>query len=179
MNSNQYEKTQRLFFALWPDEAVRARIDAMAAGLPVRAGRRVPRDNLHITLVFLGGVAESARRCAEAVADGVRARPFSLSLDQLGHWPRPRVVWVGASTMPDKLARLESALRQGVTQCGIDVDDRPFAPHMTLFRKVSRAGRMAVAEPIEWRVDHFVLVESVTNADGAVYRVLRRWNLVV
>jgi 2'-5' RNA ligase len=177
MSGNQNEKTQRLFFALWPNDAIRARIHAMAAGLPVREGRWAPRDNLHITLAFLGGVTESARRCAEAAADGIRARPFSLSLDQLGHWPRPRVLWLGTSVVPDEAVRLESDLRRGVTQCGIDVDDRPFAPHMTLFRKVSRAGRMALVEPIEWRVDHFVLVESVTHAGGAAYRVLKRWDL--
>ena len=149
MNPNQNEKTQRLFFALWPDEGVRARIQEMAARLPLREGRRVSEDNLHITLVFLGSVAESSRLCAEAVADGVAATPFTLSLDQLGYWPRPRVVWLGTSVIPEELARLESALRQGVTQCGIGVDDRPYAPHMTLLRKVSHTVQTGTVEPIE------------------------------
>jgi 2'-5' RNA ligase len=176
-NNNQGPRTQRLFFALWPDEGVRARIEKAVVQLPVREGRRVPRDNLHITLVFLGSVAESSRRCVEGVADGIQASPFSLSLDQVGYWPRPRVVWLGASTIPDKLARLEAALSQGIAQCGIEVENRPYAPHMTLLRKVSRPARLGSLDPIEWRVDHFALVESVTNVDGAVYQVLKRWAL--
>ena len=168
---------QRLFFALWPDEGVRARIEKAAVQLLIREGRRVPRDNLHITLVFLGSVAESSRRCVDGVADGIQASPFSLSLDQIGYWPRPRVVWLGTSSIPDKLARLEATLRQGIAQCGIEVENRLYVPHMTLLRKVSRAARFGPLDPIEWRVDHFVLMESETNADGAVYRVLKQWAL--
>lgn len=168
---------QRLFFALWPDEGVRARLEAVTAALPVRQGRRVPSENLHITLVFLGHVEESARACAEAVADSVVATPFEFHLDQLGFWPGPRVLWLGASTIPTDLLRLQTQLHEGLRQCGVELDERPFKPHMTLMRKASTRGQLGTIEPIDWQVEHFVLVESVTHSDRAVYRVLKTWGL--
>jgi RNA 2',3'-cyclic 3'-phosphodiesterase len=168
---------QRLFFALWPDDNVRTRIEVVTAKLPSPAGRRVPRENLHITLLFMGSVEESARLCAESVADQLDGHPFDLRLDQLGFWPRPQVIWLSASSVPKDLVELVDRLHQGVAQCGLILDDRPFQPHMTLMRKVTKAGPMRAIEPIEWRVEHFALVESLTHSSGAIYQVLKSWNL--
>jgi 2'-5' RNA ligase len=168
---------QRLFFALWPDDGVRARIETATAGLAVRQGRRVPSENLHITLVFMGSVDASARIYAEAVADDLRAVSAELRLDQLGYWPGPRVLWLGASRVPPELRRLQLLLQQGIARTGMELDDRPFKPHMTLMRKVSPAPRLPTLEPIDWPIEQFALVESVTRSAGAVYRVLRLWEL--
>lgn len=168
---------QRLFFALWPDDSVRARIAAVTAELPVRQGRRVPPENLHITLEFMGYVEGSARACAEAVADSLAAAPFEIRFDQLGFWPGPRILWLGASMIPESLIRLQSLLHEGLMQCGMELEDRPFKAHMTLMRKASLAGRIGAIDPIDWRVECFVLVESATHSDGAVYRVLKTWKL--
>ena len=51
------ESAQRLFFALWPDPAVRAALAGVTARLPLPRGRLTPPQNLHVTLVFLGAAA--------------------------------------------------------------------------------------------------------------------------
>ena len=48
------EENQRLFFALWPDEDARERLATVARD--DSTGRWVSRDNLHVTLAFLGAV---------------------------------------------------------------------------------------------------------------------------
>ena len=54
------EKKRRLFFALWPGEARRAAIEeAMRRRVETSRGRAIPPENLHVTLVFVGGVPES------------------------------------------------------------------------------------------------------------------------
>ena len=51
------EAQRRLYFALWPDAALRATIARVAAGpAAVAGGRAVPAADLHVTLAFLGGV---------------------------------------------------------------------------------------------------------------------------
>jgi RNA 2',3'-cyclic 3'-phosphodiesterase len=137
----------------------------------------VPSENLHITLVFMGSVDASARIGAEAVADELRTVSAELRLDQLGYWPGPRVLWLGASTVPPELRHLQILLQEGIARAGMELDDRPFKPHMTLMRKVSPAPRLPTLEPIVWQVKHFALIESVTHSVGAVYRVLKIWGL--
>src|SRR5579883_616458 len=71
--------TRRLFFALWPDEAMR---EAMVQAIrePVRAsgGRPVHAGNLHVTLAFLGAVPE--RRLTE-LAEAARAAAEDMGSD--------------------------------------------------------------------------------------------------
>lgn len=170
--------TKRLFFALWPDEAARARlaesVSAVVAGI---AGRPVPVENWHVTVAFLGDVDAEQQRCVEAAADAVVCPAFTLSLNQYGYWPRPQVVWLGAQVCPAALQALVRDLGLGLRGCGIQLDDRPFAVHLTLLRKVHRRPVLTRAEPIAWSVEALALVESELSTSGATYRVVRSWPL--
>lgn len=168
---------QRLFFALWPDDAVRREIGAIAGCLPRQAGRLVARENFHITLLFLGPMDAERRACAERAADSVAGHAFVLALDQIGWWRGPRVVWIGAPVVPDALAALAGNLYAGVSGCGIALDKRPFHAHVTIARKARRAVRADPPDPVAWQVRSFSLVESVTRSDGAQYTILKTWPL--
>ena len=173
------EPAQRLFFALWPDEVVRQRLVEIAAAVGVsHSGRLIPADNLHITLVFLGALDNMRRQCAEQVAAGIRGERFTLVLDQIGYWSRPRILWAGASRIPDALLGLVGELQIGLTSCGITPEDRPYQAHATLMRKVDRHPAPLVApDPIVWDVERFWLVESVPGNKGVLYRPLVSWPL--
>ena len=169
---------QRLFFALWPDDAVRPRFTAVVSKSLKRRGRRVPAENLHLTLAFLGPVTPDVRCCAEDVANGVAAAPFTLEFTHLGHFPRPRVIWSGCDETPETLTALVNALRQGLRGCGIDPEVRPYRVHLTLARKASvEPGFGTPHAPIRWTVDAFHLLESKTLSSGAQYKILRSWTL--
>ncbi|MGH8468732.1 MAG: RNA 2',3'-cyclic phosphodiesterase [Gammaproteobacteria bacterium] len=169
--------TQRLFFALWPNEQVRSGLAEVMASLHVRRAKPVPAENLHITLLFLGSVTAQTRICAEKIAEGIAGHPFELSLDQIGFWPQSGILWLGARELPEILAALARDLRHGIADCGIDLDARPFKPHVTLMRKALVVRREWPLATVAWRVDHFALVESKTNPNGARYQVLRSWRL--
>lgn len=171
------DNKQRLFFALWPGAAVRERMAALARDLPRREGRRVPAENLHATLVFLGPTDAAARARAEAAVDGVRGRAFRLRLDECGYWPRPRVAWLSPSVVPLALTEFHAALSDALGGGGVAIDPRPFVPHVTVLRDARRQPLPGPVGPIDWEVDSFVLVESVTHAGGARYAVLRTWPL--
>jgi RNA 2',3'-cyclic 3'-phosphodiesterase len=169
---------QRLFLALWPDDALRQRIAEVATACRVSGGRPVPRANWHITLAFLGSVDGETRRCVEHMADAVRVPAFELWLDRLGFWPRPGgILWLGASQPPEALVRLATRLGEEISSSGIELDRRPFHAHLTLMRRVERAVRLDPPTPLCWPVGDFVLCESVTDPGGARYRVLERWAL--
>jgi 2'-5' RNA ligase len=169
--------TQRLFFALWPDATLQETIDSRAHKLIGKRAKRVPAQSLHITLAFLGGIAGAQRDCYEQAAAGLRARTFTLSLQRIGHWPLPRILWLGPAQQPEALLTLVQTLNAALSLCGFVPEARPYYAHMTLARKVDRPLRTVEIEPIDWAVDSFALVESVTVPQGACYRVLERWPL--
>lgn len=167
----------RLFFALWPDDAVRAQLASVAERLPGRSGRRVPAQNLHITLVFLGEVEAAVAQGMQHEAAEIRAATFDLALDHLGWWRGPRVAWLGAAECPQALAQLVETLSALARTGGLQPDDRPFQPHLTIARKVSRRPRPLAFEPIRWQINEFCLVQSKPGDTGSEYQVLSRWPL--
>ncbi|MDT8385348.1 MAG: RNA 2',3'-cyclic phosphodiesterase [Gammaproteobacteria bacterium] len=184
-DSDPRDRPQRLFFALWPDGALRQRLaDCGRPLLQAVQGRPVAMENLHITLVFLGDVDAQQQACLEGqattFAEGLACPPFELRLDQFGHWPRPRVLWLGAGETPAPLSLLVEQLSTGSRECGLSPETRPYRPHLTLMRKVTRVpvGLLeAPFAPLSWPVSGFVLVRSVARPPGVTYEVLREWSL--
>ncbi len=170
--------TQRLFFALWPDDALRRRLAGLAEDVGSRVtGRIVAADNLHITLVFLGALNSAHRQCAEEVAAAIRCEQFTLTLDRVGYWSTPRILWAGSMQIPEALQSLVDGLQTGLASCGIPLENRPYQPHLTLMRKVGRRPAAAAIDPISWSVERFCLVESVSGSNGVSYRVVASWRL--
>lgn len=169
------ESTQRLFFALWPDGGVRDRLDAAAAVVGRDSGRRVARDNLHLTLIFPGQTPAGRRDCLIRAAAAICCPAFELRLDRFGHFRRARIAWLGPAEPPPALLELHRRLNAALADCGGEPETRPFAPHVTLARKAVRCRAPADFAPIDWAVRDFCLVES--PGDGSGYRVLATWPL--
>ncbi len=168
---------KRHFFALWPDHETRERIYAVSKMLPEKYGRRVPRDNLHITLVFLGNIDAQQCQAIQQAASGISSRSFSLKLDRTGKWPRAKVFWLAPTSIPKELASLATELNKSAINCGIKVESRPYSPHVTLTRKTKGPVPHLELTPFEWTIKSFALVQSNTLQDGAVYEVVQSWVL--
>lgn len=164
----------RLFFALWPDEAARAGMASVMDQLPGDCGRFVTHRNLHITVVFLGSVTEKQEQCVLTGARHIAMSPVTLTLDTLGWWQRPQVIWLASQKIPDDLVILADKLKTLAGQCGIKTDERPFSPHATLARKVRKQLILPEITPVIWQVRGFCLVRSDTRSEGASYQVI--WN---
>lgn len=167
------EPAWRLFLALWPDAATRQRIDARvrAAGL---GGRAVPAANLHMTLVFVGGVPVERVGVLESIVDGQREAGFALRLDRLGRFSGAGVAWAGCRDIPPALTSLQARLDAAVRRAGFAIETRAFRPHVTLARDCSGAIDSSGWEAIVWPVREVALVRSEAGPAGPVYRVLRR-----
>ena len=168
---------KRLFFALWPDNAVRGRLAEVAGLMPMNTGRRVPPDNFHITLVFLGNVQEQVVPELAAAAERLRQPGFSLQIDRCGWWKRAKVAWLAPATTPAPLLDLVEQINLLSRTAGLPVDKRDYNPHLTVARKVTRPVTGLTFEPVQWDIKNFCLVESVTHQLGARYQVIRSWPL--
>ncbi len=166
----------RLFFALWPDDAVRAELARWSRELHALCGGRTTLpENLHVTLAFLGGVEDARVADVERAAGEVAPRAASLVLDQPGYWKHNRIAWAGASVVSAEIEGLVSGLRGALARSRIHFDAKPFVSHVTLLRDAREPKAMPALTPIEWRLDGFALVRSVSPQQGSRYEILRSW----
>jgi len=165
-----------MFFALWPDDAVRAQLVHWSRELHAACGGRPTRvENLHLTLAFLGSVEDARATEVERAAREVAPRVATLVLDQPGYWKHNRIAWAGASVVPLELESMVSELRSALTRSHIGFDSKGFVSHVTLLRDAREPKAMPVLEPIEWGLDGFALVQSVTSPRGSRYEIRKSW----
>lgn len=175
---SERETHHRIFFALWPDDVTRAAIASVVKPhLATHPAKKVPQHNWHITLAFLGNVTRAQYDCALQQAMQIRSEAFDLVLDTFGFWSRPRVVWLGCRETPAPLSGLVEQLNNQLIPCAYKPEQRVYAPHLTLLRKADKGIKQRDVTPVSWRVQEFVLVESVTKNTGSVYQVVQRWSL--
>ena len=135
------------------------------------------RPLLLITLVFLGSIDARQSRAVQGAASAIRCRCFSLKLDKLGKWPRAKIIWLAPATFPDELTSLVTELNRSASECGIEVESRPYSPHITLARKARGPAPRLDFKPFEWKIKSYALVQSRTLQEGAVYEVIQSWTL--
>ena len=174
-------KNRRLFFALWPTDAVRAQL-AAAAELYACSGRVIAARNLHITLVFLGAVAHERLAAVLEAAQSVQKLTFDgkflVHLDVIELWRRSSLICLTAGQTAPELLRIVARLGAELRECGFALrEHETFRPHVTLVRDVARGSKIAGAASVPWPVDSFALVESQVGQRGSEYTVLEQWRL--
>lgn len=165
----------RLFFALNPNSRVRASILEVQAQLTASGARPVPGPRLHATLLFLGHHPDEAINVLTERAAPLEFPPCSVMLDRVGWFPRTRVMWLGASAIPDPLQKFQLALASATRDAGIDFDDRPWRLHVTLYRNMRKQPERIDFEPIDWTLTGYELMESVNDSSGLHYEVRARF----
>lgn len=169
----------RVFFALWPDDALRTRLDAVAAQLhQLWGGRPTRAASIHLTLAFLGEVPR--QRLADLVQVGRQlATPgFTLRLDQADCWRHNRIAFASASLPPEALERLALDLTQRLRAAGFSIDARPFKTHVTLLRHARCGQEKPTLAPMDWAAREFVLVQSALGTGGSAYTILECFPLL-
>jgi 2'-5' RNA ligase len=168
-----------VFYALWPDDAARTPLAAIAAEAARNGGgRAIATANLHVTLAFVGSVA-AARVDALRDAGALASRDvgaIDLALDRIGGAHGGELLWIAASAVPEGLVRLRARLGAALEARGFPVERREFRPHVTLARGCVRRVP-ALVEPVAWRVSRITLMASDTRPEGAQYRELAAWPL--
>lgn len=164
----------KLFFALWPDDQTRQELEQLNQAIQAAGIKPVQPQNLHVTLVFVGNVDSEVELLIKQSVDGISAEPFVLTFDQLSYWSRPKVLCLTCQQPAQASVVLAKALDAAVANCGIQTDERPYLPHITLARHVRHLPDINI-KPIAWRAESFCLVESCSEPDGVQYKVMQRW----
>jgi 2'-5' RNA ligase len=178
--------TLRLFFALAPAATQSAALAEQVAPLISLLGaQRVPPENFHATLCFIGAVAPERLAPLKEIAAGIRGKRATLRFDALEHWPKPGVL---CATAPDnsqsEFARaLAKQLAADSMAAEFSPDVKPFRAHLTLARKVQTAQAAAcgfprlLTPPFVVDCDRFLLMQSRRGESGSIYSVVESWPL--
>ena len=176
MSTSPNADASRVFFALWPERAIQARLAQHAQSLHSRVGGRITEEaSIHLTLVFVGNIKQEALESLSKAAAAVEFEPFALSIERTGCWPHNQIAWLAPSSVPMSLRSLVSQLQTMVRAAGVEPDQRDYTPHITVARKAKCNGFDPMVEAIAWPVEDFVLVRSQLGQRGSRYEVVGRW----
>jgi len=185
----------RLFIAVDLSEDAREAIAAEQKRIASALGgtktslKWVKSEQAHLTLVFLGSVDDGrVAAVVEAVGGDVDLAPFDMVLEGAGVFPprgAPRVLWIGTTAGAAQLIELQRRLSARVAALGVELEGRPFHPHLTIgrwreSRPSDRSRALAAARPgsiARVRVEHATLYESRLSPSGAAYGALTRATL--
>jgi RNA 2',3'-cyclic 3'-phosphodiesterase len=176
----------RLFFALQPRDEQSVALTEQVAPLVTRLNaQRVPAENLHATLCFIGAVSEEKLDTLRSAVDAVRARSATLQFDSLEYWRKPGVVCATAAetTAAAPARALAERLAEATIAAGFSPDVKPFRAHMTVARKVQAARAASCEWPgtlvpsLTVHCDRFALMQSRRGETGSIYSVVNSWAL--
>jgi 2'-5' RNA ligase len=160
---------------------------------PSYAVKWVAKNNLHLTLKFLGEIPKENLEIIKtsmflALED---VFPFEISIEGLGMFPnarKPRVIWLGITNL-EKLRLVHSKLEAFLEKAGVPREKHGFSPHLTIGRvrsnttftdvenigsvlsqyKVSKVGNFIIKE--------IILYQSELRQEGPLYTPLHVFGL--
>lgn len=151
----------RLFVAAYPPAEVLDDLESTVRGLAVAKAiaegtntRLISRPLWHITLAFLGEVADSrvvdATRALDRAADHLTGVQPGLAFSGGGRFGRGRftILWAGLTGDTPILATIARAVHAELRHSRLPHDPKPFQPHLTLARPGDRIPRSQIDEDI-------------------------------
>ena len=147
--------------------------------------RWMKRDQLHLTLKFVGDTPEESIDDVRGVMQKVanQMTPFKIFIQGVGCFPkieRPRVMWVGLDGAIDKLNQLVTAVHDGLHPLGFPREEKEFHPHITMARaKYPQKKTPDISsflnttyDPIPFRIEKIQFISSELFPNGPVYTIL-------
>lgn len=149
-------------------------------------GNFVSKDNLHLTLKFLGTMTEERIEGVKKRLSDLNFSEFEVKTGDVGYFPSERyvrVIWV--DLLADEIFKLKEEIDRSLKEIGINNDNRDFKSHITStrvknvkdkenFLKLLKELRV---KKMNFPVDKVVLIKSELTRSGPVYKILEEFKL--
>ncbi|MEE2877450.1 MAG: RNA 2',3'-cyclic phosphodiesterase [Pseudomonadota bacterium] len=160
----------RLFAALPVPDDVADRLEPLQTGLD--GARWRDREHFHVTLAFFGAMEEPVAEMLDVEIGEIASPQIELEIEGVGWFGRkePHSVFATVRRTPE-LEALAKACRKISARMGLDKDERPFKPHITLAylnntpldAAMAWSERWQVLRAGPWTADRFHLFESISR----------------
>lgn len=168
------------------DEQILSKVESISSSLVSLGGdlKPVERENVHLTLKFLGNVSETKLGQVKSALSQIRFQPFELEIKGAGAFPslkRMNVIWIGIGEGWSKVLEIFEQTERSLYELGFSRETRPFSPHITIARVKSGRKRDELASYLGHLADEAFgtflaenvrLKKSVLSSSGPSYSTL-------
>ena len=182
---------RRVFVAINLPESLKSRLARFQSKWPDLPAKWTKKENIHITLVFLGYVQDNEipeiLRITEEIAK--KHKPFQLNFNKICYGPPKkalRMVWA-MGEKSEELRDLQNDLENSLSNLSFKKENRFYSSHITLarirqweFKQIEPEERPQIEEFIDlsFEVNSIELMESQLKRTGAEYTVLQSMPLL-
>lgn len=178
----------RTFIAIDFPEPVKDVLAQAAAHLKYSGAdvKWIEKENIHLTLKFLGEVDEKKLEAVRSALDAIaiRTKTFEASIKNIGAFPKiefPRVIWAGIDKGAEESGTLAGKIDQALSRLGFQKESRPFAAHLTIGRVRSSKNIDKLKNQMEAYslpelppapIRSVILYKSTLTPNGSTYTIL-------
>jgi len=186
-DSDLSEEQVRSFISIdLEDQQILSRITSILSSLQSLGGdlKPVERENIHLTLKFLGNVSAPRLGEVKSSLQEVIFSAFTAEIKGAGAFPNlnhMNVIWVGVNEGWSKVEQIYEQVEKLLSSLGFRRENRPFTPHITIARVRSGRKRDEVAKFLQRltdesfgtiTVDKVRLKQSILSSSGPKYSTL-------
>jgi RNA 2',3'-cyclic 3'-phosphodiesterase len=173
-----------------PENALLQTITELKNELTGEPLRWVDEENLHLTLKFVGETTEEqAAQISNVLSGFALSQPLvSFILSGLGYFKNrkmPRVLFIGIQG-GEALQQMAISIENILIPLGIEKDERPFNPHLTLARIKHLNNKRQFYQAVEAHqfyssapviIKEIIFFQSHLTPSGPEYRELEKYSL--
>lgn len=171
----------RCFISLNVPENIKKEIVKMQDSLPEFNGKITERENLHLTLKFLGEIdGEKAEKIRQKLKE-IKFRKFESEIDKMGIFDEDfiRIIWVHLTNCDELQKIIDRKLKK------MFITEKRFMGHLTIARVKSIKDKKKFLNElkkiefpkIKFAVDRFYLMKSKLTAEGPKYEIIEEYGL--
>lgn len=174
----------RVFIAIDLPEDIKEKISSFYKDVKGVNGKFVEKENLHITLKFLGELQPNFVEKIKEKLNEIKFRKFTISISGIGTFNR-RVLWFGIKKGYYELLELHKLIDEKLNELKIPKDFE-FSPHITILRIKNIFDNNSFDKSInnlkdiyigEFIVDRFKLKQSILRPQGPLYLDVKEYLL--
>ncbi|CAB3288339.1 RNA 2',3'-cyclic phosphodiesterase [Methanocaldococcus lauensis] len=172
----------RLFIAIDIPEELKEKIATFQKQIKMKGIKLVEKENLHITVKFLGDVDENL--LSKILDLDLSIKPIKIKLNQLNVFPNMnyiRVIWIGA--YGENLIKIFEDVDKKLANLGFK-KEREYVPHLTIGRVKFIENKKQLKNKIEkfkdidfgeFEAKKLKLYKSTLTPSGPIYEVIKEW----
>ncbi len=172
----------RLFISLDIPEKIKKEILEIQNNLPEFKGKKTEKQNLHLTLKFLGEVSESKLEEIKNKLSEIKLSGFKTKISKIGFFSKSeiRIIWLSMGDCEKLQEEIDEKLKE------IFPKEKRFMGHLTIARVKSVKDKKGFIEylnktkisEMEFSVKEFNLMQSILKSSGLDYKVLKSYPLL-